>query len=427
MFTCSTYPVFDEAWMASVRAEARDNVRALHHHACLGLWCGNNELEMYHTGDAWTEKQMPWDAYDSLFNGLLADVVQHEHPGCGYWPGSPATLKGDRADFNDPRSGDAHLWDVWFREATGESYRESQHRFVSEFGFQGFPHPETVNVFTAPEDRSLHSAVMAQHQKNRKGIGTITDYMARRFQTPENFESQIWVSQFHQAWIIQTGVEHWRRSMPRCMGALYWQLNDSWPVISWSSIDWFGRWKALHYAAKRFYAPVLVSFDGSAVHLTNERTTPADGTLHWTLTDTQGTVLKKDSIAVETAPLTSAPVAQVDAADGILWMEYAEHGETLSTNAGLPAPEKELDLLPAALTHEIQSIDDATAEITIRADRPALWVWLDFQGLEKSFFSDNFFHLRNGVEKTVTLHLRDAIPLDHAVETLKIRSLADLT
>ncbi len=426
MFTCSTYPVFDPQWMAGVRAEAVDNVRALHHHACIGLWCGNNELEMYHTGDAWTEKKMTWAAYDSLFNELLPDVVREEHPGCDYWPGSPATRRGDRTDFNNPHSGDAHLWDVWFREATGESYRDSKHRFISEFGFQGFPHPATVDAFTAPEDRRIDSAVMAQHQKNRKGIVTITDYMERRFHCAETFESQIWISQFHQAWIIQTGVEHWRRSMPRCMGALYWQLNDSWPVISWSSIDWFGRWKALHCAARRFFAPVLVSSIDNIIHLTNERTVPARGTLHWTLTDTRGSILEQDCAAVNCAPLTSAPVVQVDAGDGILWMDYEENGEILSSNTTLPAPEKELDLAPAALSHEIQFMDETTAQITIRTDRPALWVWLDFQGLEKSSFSDNFFHLRNGVEKTIALRLRDDIAPDRIASLLQIRSLTDL-
>lgn len=424
MFTCSTYPTFDPAWMESVRAEAVDNIRALHHHASLGLWCGNNELEMYHTGDTWTDMKMPWAEYDALFNDLLPSAVRQEHPDCDYWPGSPATLEGDRTDFNNPHSGDAHLWDVWFREATGESYLESRHRFISEFGFQGLPHPATIDAFTKPEDRHFGSAVLKQHQKNRKGTRTITHYMERRFQPLDNFESEVWVSQFHQAWIIRTGVEHWRRSMPRCMGALYWQLNDSWPVISWSSIDWFGRWKALHYAAKRFFAPVLVSAIDNTIHLTNERTQTANGTLRWILTDTAGAVLKQNELSVSVAPLTSAVVAEADTDSGILWMEYEEDGKILSANTTLPASEKELALKNPELRFECRKIDFQTLEISITATAaPALWVFIDFQGLEKSFFSDNFFHLRTGVEKTVTLHLCDEI--DPA--TLTVRSLTDLT
>lgn len=432
MFTCSTYPVFDEEWINSVRSEAIDNVRDLHHHACIGLWCGNNELEMYHTSPEWNEKQMSWEDYDSLFNKLLPAIVEKEHANCDYWPGSPATLSGDRSDYNHPESGDAHLWDVWFNDAPGENYLTHTHRFISEFGFQGLPHPETVKAFTDPGDRQIDSAVMAQHQKNRKGIVTITDYMTKRFQGSENFENQIWISQFHQAWIIQIGVEHWRRNMPRCMGALYWQLNDSWPVISWSSIDWYGRWKALHYAAKRFFAPTLLScvetLKGTEVHLTNERQQPANGLLRWTLTDLNGQILKEKETPISVGAMTSKKLLTAVVGGGLLWSEYIENGTVVSSAVALPVPEKDLKLKDPVLRFDCKQTDFQTLEISIRAEAaPALWVWMDFQGLEKSFFSDNFFHLRNGTEKIIRLHLRDSLTPEQVQTSLHVRSLHDVT
>ena len=255
MFACSTYPTFDEKFMDNVKAEAIDNIRRLRHHPCLALWCGNNELEQGQVGEKWTEWTMSWTDYSKLFDKMLPELVDQLDPQTAYWPCSPHSPNGDRTNFNNPECGDAHLWNVWHKGEPFEWYRTCEHRFNSEFGFQSFSEPTTVYSYTAQEDRNITSWVMEHHQRAGIGNTTIMRYMLSWFKLPVGFENTIWTSQILQGTAIKYACEHWRRSMPRGMGTLYWQLNDNWPVASWSSIDYFGRWKALHYMAAKFFAP----------------------------------------------------------------------------------------------------------------------------------------------------------------------------
>ncbi|NOZ56848.1 MAG: glycoside hydrolase family 2 protein [Calditrichaeota bacterium] len=258
MFACSLYPA-DSAFLESVRHEAEDNVRRLRNHPSLVLWCGNNEVETGWFDWGW-KNQYPescWEDYKTLFHGLLPEVVSTVDPGRFYWPSSPSSNLEDV-----PQSqwmGDVHYWDVWHGEKPFTEYEKQFPRFMSEYGFQSFPLLPTVKTFAEPQDWDIESPVMTVHQKHPRGNQLIRKYMSRDWPVPKRFEDFLVMSQIVQAEGIKIGAEHLRRIKPRCMGSLYWQIDDCWPVASWSSIDYTGRWKALHYYARRFYAPVLVS------------------------------------------------------------------------------------------------------------------------------------------------------------------------
>jgi len=317
MFACSTYPTFDEAFIENLRAEFTDNVRRLRHHACIALWCGNNELEQGLVGDTWNGGQMSWEDYSKLFDKLLPETILPLDPDRDYWPCSPHSPQGDRKDHSNPKWGDAHLWDVWHGRKPFEWYRTCEHRFNSEFGFQSFPEPKTVYGYTAPQDRNVTTRVMEHHQRSGIGNAVIMQYMLDWFRLPTAFDNTLWLSQILQGMAMKYAVEHWRRAMPRGMGTLYWQINDCWPVASWSSIDYHGRWKALHYMARAFYAPVLVSGVENtekaevAIHVTNDRMEDVPGAVSWRVTDSAGKVLARGRKKVVAKALANTPVETV--------------------------------------------------------------------------------------------------------------------
>ena len=257
MFACAVYDLTEE-FETNIKMEFADNIRRIRHHACLGLWCGNNEVEMF------VERKMcacsPGQKADyiKLFEYIIPKTLKEHDPQTFYWPSSPSSGGGFDAP-NDPDRGDAHFWDVWHGSKPFSEYRKFFFRYVSEFGFQSFPALKTVENFTLPEDRNIFSYIMERHQRNNTANGKIIDYMYRTFLYPGDFDTLLYASQLLQAEAIKYGAEHFRRNRGRCMGAIYWQLNDCWPVASWSSIDYFFRWKALHYYAKRFFQPVMIS------------------------------------------------------------------------------------------------------------------------------------------------------------------------
>ncbi len=438
MFACSTYPAFDDAFMANVRAEAADNVRRLRHHPCLALWCGNNELEQGLVGPEWTAHQMSWEDYGKLFDALLPSVVAALDPERDYWPCSPHTPHGDRAQFNDPTQGDAHLWSVWHGRQPFEWYRTCAHRFNSEFGFQSFPEPKTVYGYTEPRDRNVTTWVMEHHQRSGIGNTVIMQYMLDWFRLPTSFEDTLWLSQILQGMAMKYAVEHWRRAMPRGMGTLYWQLNDCWPAASWASIDYHGRWKALHHMARAFNAPLLVSGvedieKGTVeVHVTNDRRAARAARVIWTLTDAWGVPLADGDFAVTAPALMSTLAATLDLSgylealgprNALLWLELDAEDEPRSTNLVLFARPKHLELADPGITAAVAEDGDAFA-VTLTAARAALWCWLELTDADARF-SDNFVHLRPGVP--VTVRLAPATPLSRAdVERqLRVRSLVE--
>jgi beta-mannosidase len=262
MFACSLYPD-DAAFVENVRLEAIDNVRRLRNHACLALWAGNNEIEAawHHWG--WKLKYAArglaprlWAGYQRLFHQLLPAVVAEHDPGRPYTRSSPSA--NEEAHVNERGWGDMHYWGVWHLKLPATAYDSNVSRFMSEYGFQSFPELASVERYSLPEDRDIESPVMRAHQRHRHGNALIAAYLEQELPPPRTFEDFLYLGQVLQAEIIKYGAEAHRRAMPDCMGSLYWQLNDCWPVASWSGIDYYGRWKALHHYARRFFAPVLV-------------------------------------------------------------------------------------------------------------------------------------------------------------------------
>jgi len=438
MFGCATYPAFDAEYMANVKAEAEDNVRRIRHHASLALWCGNNELEQGLVGDEWTETTMSWEDYGKLYDELLPEVVGRLDPQRDYWPCSPHTPVGDRRDFNNPDSGDAHLWSVWHGKEPFEWYRSCTHRFNSEFGFQSFPEPQTVNTYTAPEDRNITSFVMEHHQRSGIGNSTIIHYMLDWFKLPTSFDMTLWLSQILQGMAIKYAVEHWRRGMPRGMGTLYWQLNDCWQVASWSSIDYFGNWKALHYMARDFFSPLLISGleDGDAgtveIHVTSDLLEATDGVATWNLTDTEGNTLDQGLADVHAGSRQNTLVETLDLSGWIeskgsrnllLWLELEVGGEMVSKNFVNFARPKHLNLVEPKIEVEFGEVDGGKYSVSLTTDSPALWTWLEVEG--GAGFSNNFVHLRPGVYETIIVEPNEEMDVLEFSERLEIRSLTD--
>jgi beta-mannosidase len=256
MFACALYPG-NKAFLKDVAAEAEYQVRRLSYRTCLALWCGNNELEQI--PQEITKTPARKKAFEDLFYGLLPKVVAAWDGVTTYWPGSPHNPDGYEKGINNERGGDAHFWEVWFARKPMKRYEETNFRFCSEFGMQSYSSPEVAATYCRPENWNVFGPEMENHQKNGSGNQIILDYVSRLYRFPKSYASLAYLSQLNQACCMKIAIEHFRRSMPRTMGALYWQLNDCWPVASWSGLEFGGRWKALHYEAKRFFAPALVS------------------------------------------------------------------------------------------------------------------------------------------------------------------------
>lgn len=269
MFACNIYDVTD-AFVKNITAEIKDNIKRIRHHASLAILCGNNEIE--------TAFATPWDDFvghseelkadnQKLFEETIKNIIKEIDPEHFYWPSSPSA-GGGFEDTENENKGDSHYWKVWHDLKPFNEYREHYFRFLSEFGFQSFPSVKTIDTFTDVEDRNVFSEVCESHQKNPGANGTLLFYISQNFLYPKDFSSFVYVTQIMQALAMKTCVEHLRRNRGRCMGALYWQFNDNWPVASWSSIDYYGRWKALHYFAKKFYAPIVASMERNGYKIT---------------------------------------------------------------------------------------------------------------------------------------------------------------
>ena len=438
MFACSAYPAHEKSFLENVRVEAAQNIARLRHHPSIALWCGNNELEQIHgiLGD--DHGQMRWHHYCAFFDDLLAGLVGELDPGRPYWPSSEHSPIGDRLvpSSTDPRWGDAHLWEVWHGRKPFEWYRTSFHRFCSEFGFQSFPHPATVESYTLPEERNITSHVMERHQRSPIGNSAIIDYLLSWFRLPVGWEHTVWLSQVLQGLAIQYAVEHWRRNMPRCMGAIYWQLNDCWPVASWASIDSAHRWKALHFAAARFFAPDMVSSvedpeSGTLdIFLTSDSPESRPATITVIAEAPDGTRLLEHSVSASTPAAGSVKVDSIDCSKLlekhsprglVFFLELALDGRPVHRNLALFSRPKHIPLESPELATEILSTDDVHTEVKVSSDKPALWVWLSVDGDPDARFSDNFFHLAAGQSRTITI--ASAGPLDP--DTLRLRNLTD--
>jgi len=441
MFACATYPSFDKEFMDNVRVEAEQNVKRLRHHACIALWCGNNELEQRWVDEDWTDTAMSWVDYKKLFEKLLKDVVKKHDPQTDYWPGSPHTPSANRYEYNDPTCGDTHLWNVWHGREPFEWYWDyPPPRFISEFGFQSFPEPKTVHGYTNAEDRNVTSWVMEHHQRSGIGNAVIMSYMMEWFRFPKNFDSALWASQILQGLAIKYAVEHWRRSMPRSMGTIYWQLNDCWPVASWSSLDYHGRWKALHHMVKKFYAPVLLSAiedwqkSTIEIHLSNDHNSTMNGEIRWTLTNIEGKKLDAGKFPTSIAARKSRKLktlnfkSQAEKHHGrnlMVWLDFVQNRKTVSSQLITLYKPKSLELKNPKLESKIKAKKDDSFQLTINSEKPAMWAWIELSQTDARC-SDNFFHVRPGQSKPVIVYPNKKMSLKQFEKQLKLKSLFDL-
>jgi beta-mannosidase len=428
------------AFKLNIEAEAEDQVRRLRNHPSIVIWCGNNETES--AFDWAPRKTLPadikfymWQDYLTEFSGILPRVVARLDAETPYWPSSPSS---DYESLNDHfQSGDAHIWDVWHGRVPFATYETHHARFVTEYGFQSFPEMKTIEAFTQPEDRAnILTPVMLAHQKNKEGNSLIHDYLLKDYPEPKDFASFLYASQVLQAEGIKIGAEHFRRSRPETMGSIFWQLNDCWPVASWSSIDYYGRWKALQYYARRFYAPVLVSPHVEAgalkVYVVSDKVKAEPASLHVRLMDFDGKVLLEQTNVVDVAPLTSkvyldwplkklADAGAADTSRVFVVAELSAGGVELSRNLVYLAPVKGVHLKPAQLKVETTG---AQGNYRIRVSSPVLArdVYLSFGSLDAQV-SDNYFDLLPG--ETAEITVTSAASLDALKAQLKVISLTD--
>ena len=435
-FACSLYNP-NEAMLESIRVEVRQNMERLRHHASLAIVSGNNEVESCHPKVKERDPKL-FSINVELFEGVIADVMKEICPEIPFIHTSPVTV-GRFIDANNENFGDSHYWEVWHSGKPFTEYRNHYFRYLSEFGFQSFPCLKTVEAFTAPEDRNVFSRVMEQHQRNTGANAKIVSYLADTFLYPGDFGTLLYASQLLQAEAMKYGVEHMRRNRGRCMGTLYWQLNDIWPVASWASIDYYGRLKALHYYAKRFYSPVLIScretgekttrpyvildpalFDyetKAELTVTNDSRDAVVGKAVGRLTTAGGEVIKTYEFDVNVPPFSTRTLPEIDfnkcdVRNLYYSFELIVDGKTVSEGAVLFTAPKHFDFVDPKLSARIEG-----DEIIVSSSAYARSV--EIYSDETDFIlSDNFFDMNKG-EVRVKI-------LEGEARNIKLRSVYDI-
>ncbi|MGJ4849669.1 glycosyl hydrolase 2 galactose-binding domain-containing protein [Bacillota bacterium Meth-B3] len=435
MFACAVYELTD-AFEDNIRHEVFDNARRLRHHASLGLWCGNNEMEQFVAQGLWVNTPKQKADYIRMFEYIIPKALRTVDPDTFYWPASPSS-GGGFDNPNDENRGDVHYWDVWHGGKPFTEYRKFFFRYASEFGFQSFPSMKTIESFTLPGDRNAFSYVMEKHQRNDAANGKILAYLAQTFLYPGTLDLLSYASQLLQMEAIRCGVEHWRRHRGRCMGAIYWQLNDCWPVASWASIDYFGRWKALHYAAKRFFAPVLLSCQEEGVstqnanvnaepnevvksmrlNVSNETMDAVRAHVRWALRAPDASVIESGEQAVFVPALSARWLDERAFPEAPLRAGYVSYdlfldGAWVSGGTALFCPPKHFEFLDPRLTLSVNG-----DEITVAARAYAKGVEILCDDGD-CLFSDNFFDL-NADSRTVKI-------LRGAPTRFSVRSVYDI-
>ena len=447
MYACAFYdltPDFDR----SIRKETEQNVKRLRHHASLALLCGNNEMEQFMAQAAETtargdliscgpKEYHHYADYIKMFEYVLPSICKEHAPQTFWWPASPSS-GGNFDDPNNENRGDVHYWDVWHGEKPFTEYRKFHFRYASEFGFQSFPCLKTVESFTLPEDRNVFSRIMERHQRNKAANGKILAYLAKTYKYPSSFDNLLYCSQLLQADAIRYGVEHWRRNRGRCMGAIIWQLNDCWPVASWSSIDYYGRWKALHYVAKRFFAPVMISAEeegeltqqpnvvdflrkpvvcSARLNVANESLQPVAGVVRWQQREPDGNVVREGTEALTVPALSAVWLEPVVLSKAVTTKHYLSFtfeadGKVISEGTALFCPPKHYEFDDPHLT-----VESDGEELVVRSDAFARFVYVESDDPDM-LLDDNFFDMNAG-EKRVRV-------LRGKAENLRVRSVFDI-
>ncbi|MDO5346106.1 MAG: glycoside hydrolase family 2 protein [Lachnospiraceae bacterium] len=437
MFACAVYDLTPE-FEANIRAEFADNIKRLRHHASLGLWCGNNEMEDFVAQrNEWVTKPQEVRDYLFMYERIIPEVLRRYDPQTFYWPSSPSS-GGSFDDAQDPNRGDVHYWQVWHGNKPFTEYRKYFFRYISEFGFQSFPTMKTIEkISDDPADYNIFSYVMEKHQRNGSANGKIMNYMQQTYRYPSDFQTVLYASQLLQADGIRYGVEHFRRNRGRCMGAIYWQLNDCWPVASWSSIDYCGRLKALHYYAKRFFAPLMLSCEEQGLmtsgkdlnrqyfdfeksirlNVANETMQEETVTVRWALRDAGAEVLQSGEETVTVPALTSVWLDKVEFPDADIYTQYASYemekdGEIISSGTVNFSYPKYFRYEDPKLRCSVNG-----DEITVIAVTYAKSVEILNEN-EDLILSDNYFDM-NGGSKTVKIESGDP-------SNLRLRSVYDI-
>lgn len=447
MYACAFYDLTPD-FERSICAETHQNVARLRHHASLALICGNNEMEMFMAGaNSALINHRTWEFvptyphhitdYVKMFEYILPAIVKETAPQTYWWPASPSS--GGNFDApNDENRGDNHYWDVWHGEKPFTEYRKFFFRYASEFGFQSFPCLKSVEQFTLPDDRNIFSRVMERHQRNQAANGKILSYLSQTFRYPNSFDDLLYASQLMQAEAIRYGVEHWRRNRGRCMGAIIWQLNDIWPVASWASIDYYGRWKALHYAAKRFFAPVMISAEEEGelsqnpkineyhpapleksfrLNVCNETLRDVTGEVVWALRTPDGAIVRQNQQTLTIPAMSAKWLDKVDCADASLTGHYVSFAfvvddVAVSEGTCIFCAPKHFEFVDPRLTVETRG-----DTLVVTSHAYAKQVWLESEDADL-LLDDNAFDMNPGT-KVVRV-------VKGTAEKVRVRSVWDL-
>ena len=449
MFACAMYPG-DSAFLENVRLEAIDNYNRLKKHTSLVLWCGNNENLAAWKRWGWestavkdqTQKVADkiWRHYDTLFHHILPKVVYDNHPEHGfgrnnnwpdYWSSSPSAKEGIPESY---KIGDTHYWGVWWGKEPFENYNTKISSFMSEYGFQSFPEYSTFKQFAKQKDEDMYSEVMKYHQRSSIGNATIEEYMAREFKNPKDFESLLYLSQLLQADGIQTAIEAHRRNKATCMGSLYWQLNDCWPGASWSSIDYYGKWKALHYKVRDAFKPVIVSHEfldsNLNVIVVSDIKESLECEVEIKLLNFNSEIpIKKWNQQLKIKPFESLTVKSLAAEelnenknDTYVKLILKNKGNIISSKNIFFLPNKELKLPKPNLTFEV-NIDSSLNKLYVKIKSNYFAKGVNIRTSSKLNFSENYFDLDANQEKTVSIDLLPNENLDRLIKSIKVNSL----
>ena len=412
MFACSTYPS-DKWFLNSVEKELRDQIRRLKTHPCIALWCGNNEdlgaLTWYE--ETINNRERYLKDYERLNDDTVGRIVMEEDRDRIFWPSSPCAGPGDYSDnWHSDGKGDMHFWSVWHEGKDFDFYHTVKPRFCSEFGYQSFSSLQVVNTFCPHDQFDLTSPVMLHHQKNDRGNQIMMEQFTRSFKYPSSFESSLYLSQVQQALAIETAVTYWRSLMPYCMGTLIWQLNDVWPVASWSSIEYNGRWKALHYAIKHFYAQVapLLYIDKGRVFIkaVNDTKERKNVEMRVRVMDYEGNTLeeRKHSLTIESMRVVDVEELYESAynRDNTFIIAETECDGEREERSILMERVKNSDIKKSWIAFSnVEKKEDGSFSITLETKHPAFYVVVESGNIDGRF-SDNFFTLLPGENKTIT-------------------------
>ena len=415
-----------------ITLEAIYNVKRIRHHASLGLLCGNNEME-----DAicnWasqTNLKVKLD-YLRLYEDILPELCEKYAPETYYLSSSP-TSGGGFDEPQAPNRGDVHFWEVWNQGKPFEEYRKYKFRFCSEYGFESMPSIKTIDWFCPPEERNLLSFTMENHQKHRNGNAKFLNYLASMYQLPKTLEGLVYATQLNQAMAIQFGVEHFRRTRGYCMGSIYWQLNDCWPVSSWSSIDYFGRYKALHYFARKFYAPVAMGLfaegNGITVNVANETMKEFKGSVKVGVMTADFGEIFSEAVEFGIGALSSADVKTFDfsivksARDRYFFADlYDEAGNFVTRRTELGTKPKHFKWQKPNIKTEAQKTDGGVT-LTLASDVFAKNVEISFAH-EDSVLSDNFFDI--ATKDAVEIFVKTSTEPEELLRDMQIRAVYDI-